>query len=313
MNKGNRLKKIILADYYGFCMGVKRAISLTEETVARYGKVTILKEIVHNEAIVEKFKQAGIGQSIHIADIDGGTVVIPAHGASPEVFKEAEIRGLAVVDATCPLVIRIHKIVKRLAENGYHILHFGDNAHDETLGIVGHAPDRVTVVPNIEALRALGPIEGKLALTSQTTARVSGFVEIEREAKKKYPQIELFNTICNATNQRQVAIMDLAPWVDLMLVVGSESSANSKRLAQISKAICGRAYLIDNARDIKSEWFSAHGANIEVVGLSAGASTPDFLIDGAIERLKEIAGCAIEVVYPPRKSVRNELAIDDDD
>ena len=307
------MKKIIIAQHYGFCMGVKRAIAIAEETAGTNGNVTILNEIVHNEAIVEKFRREGVGQSFSLDDIDSGTLIISAHGASPEVFREAEEKGLKVVDATCPLVIRIHKIVKKLAENGYYVLHFGDDKHDETIGIVGHAPDRVTVIPTLEALEALGPIDGKLAMTSQTTARVSDFVEVERLAKEKYPQIEIFNTICNATNQRQAAIMDLAPRVDMMLVVGSESSANSKRLAQISKAICGIAYLINSPDDIRKDWIEIAAKRIDVVGLSAGASTPDFLIDGAIQKLQEFGGGAVEVIYPEKRMAKNRLALAEED
>lgn len=307
------MKQIIIAQHYGFCMGVKRAIAIAEETAGSNGSVTILNEIVHNEAIVEKFRREGVGQSFSLEDVKEGTLIISAHGASPEVFRKAEERGLKVVDATCPLVIRIHKIVKKLAENGYHVLHLGDDKHDETIGIMGHAPDKVTVIPTLDALEALGPIDGKLAMTSQTTARVSDFVEVERRAKEKYPQIEIFNTICNATNQRQAAIMDLAPKVDMMLVVGSESSANSKRLAQISKAICGIAYLINSPDDIRSGWFEYSDKKIDVVGLSAGASTPDFLIDGAIAKLQEIGGGEVEVVYPEKRMAKNRLALADDD
>ncbi|SYZ72742.1 4-hydroxy-3-methylbut-2-enyl diphosphate reductase [Candidatus Zixiibacteriota bacterium] len=306
------MNKIIIAQHYGFCMGVKRAIAITEETMAIDGNVTILNEIVHNEAIVEKFRREGVGQATSVADIKGGTVIISAHGASPEIFRRAEARGLKIIDATCPLVIRIHKIVKKLAENGYHVLHFGDSRHDETIGIVGHAPEKVSVISSLEDLAALPAFEGKLAMTSQTTARVSDFAEMEVAAKVKFPQIEIFNTICNATSQRQAAIMDLAPKVDLMLVVGSESSANSKRLAQISRAICGLAYLINTAEDIKPEWFSNPSRKIDVVGLSAGASTPDFLIEGAIERLKAIAESDVEVVYPHKRDLQNRLALRDD-
>ncbi len=304
------MKRIIIAEHFGFCMGVKRAISLTEETGVLDRKVTILKQIVHNEAVVEKFKREGVGQAATIDEIDGGTVIIPAHGASPDIFSRAHERGLKVIDATCPLVIRIHKVIKKLAENGYCILHFGDHTHDETIGIVGHAPDRVTVIPNLEALRSIGQVDGKVALTSQTTARVSDFVEIEEAAKLKFPQIEVFNTICNATNQRQAAVMDLAPHVDMMLVVGSVSSANSKRLAQIARALSSHGYLINSARDIDPDWFRRDGRSIEIVGLSAGASTPDFLIEGAIERLKEIAGGTVEVIYPRRKAAKNRLFLE---
>lgn len=303
------MKKIIVADYYGVCMGVKRAISLTEETALKGDKVTIFREIVHNEAIVEKFRSEGIGQAKSIDAINGGTAIIPAHGASPEIFRKAAAKGLNVVDATCPLVIRIHKIIRKLADGGYQILHFGDSEHDETIGIVGHAPDRVTVIARASDLDKINPAGQKIALTAQTTASISDFEKIEKVARRKFPRIEIFNTICNATSQRQAAITRLAPQVDIMLVVGSKSSANSNRLAQISKSLCNRAYLIDSAEDIEPAWFRDGNNPVDIVGLSAGASTPDFLINGAIEKLKDIAGCPIEVIYPEEDSRENILAL----
>jgi 4-hydroxy-3-methylbut-2-enyl diphosphate reductase len=302
------MKKIIIADHYGVCMGVKRAISIAEETACRFKDVTIFKEIVHNEAIVEKFRAEGVGQARSIDNVDSETVIIPAHGASPDVFQKAQKKSLRVIDATCPLVIRIHKIIKKLADSGYHILHFGDRRHDETIGIVGHAPDKVTVISSTEEIKKLAHHQGKIALTSQSTARVADFQAIEKEARRRFPQIEVFNTICNATTQRQEAITRLAPRVDLMLVVGSKSSANSNRLVKISKTMCRQAYLIDSADDIKPEWFDGNN-RVEIVGLSAGASTPDFLIEGAIRKLKSLAEGSVQVVYPKKNSRRNELAL----
>jgi 4-hydroxy-3-methylbut-2-enyl diphosphate reductase len=296
------MKKIILAEHLGFCMGVKRAISISRKAASGNKKVTIFKEIVHNEAVVEKFRADGIGQSKSLESVVDGTLIIPAHGATPEVFKEAGDKGLKVIDATCPLVIRIHKIIDRLARDGYRILHFGDGDHDETIGIVGHAPTRVTVIAGLNDLEKVESGNGKMALTSQTTAPVNDFAKIESRAKEKFKNIEVFNTICHATSDRQAAIMKLAPMVDLMLVVGSSSSANSKRLCQISKTLCSRAYLINSAEDIKAEWFNESDGQIAVVGLSAGASTPDFLIKAAIERLREIGGEKVDVLYPPDDS-----------
>ncbi len=303
------LKKIIIAEYYGFCMGVEKAILTTREAMRRNGRVTILNEIVHNDAVVEEFSRAGVGQSTSIDKIKTGTVIISAHGASPDILRKAEEQGLKIVDATCPLVIRIHKIVKKLAEDGYFIIHFGDPEHDETIGIVGHAPEKMTVIHDRAALNALKISNGKLALTSQTTARVSDFNEIEKAVRKKYPQVKVFNTICNATCQRQAAIMQLAPRVDMMLVVGSKTSANSKRLVQISEAICGRSYLIDSADDIRLEWLTPDDKIIEKIGLTAGASTPDFLIEGAIEKLKSLAGHNVKIVYSRKRKRRNKLLI----
>ncbi|MBN2227358.1 MAG: 4-hydroxy-3-methylbut-2-enyl diphosphate reductase [candidate division Zixibacteria bacterium] len=303
------LKKIIVADHYGFCMGVKNAISIARETAALADTCTILKEIVHNDAVVENFKRKGVEQARSIDAISDGTVIIPAHGVSPEVLRKAERKGLKIVNATCPLVIRIHKIVKKLAEEGYRVLHFGDPDHDETVGIVGWAPERVEVIASLEALNAYPDYEGKLALTSQTTARSADFAAVEQEARRRFPQIEVFNTICNATNQRQEAIVKLAPNVDLILVVGSPSSANSNRLVRISRTICSESYLINSADDILVDWFTGTKP-IATVGISAGASTPDFLIAGAIDRLRDMADREIEVVYPSGRRRDNRLAMD---
>ncbi|UCD93548.1 MAG: 4-hydroxy-3-methylbut-2-enyl diphosphate reductase [Candidatus Zixiibacteriota bacterium] len=306
------LKKIIIAEHYGFCMGVKRAISIARDTMGTDDRVTILKEIVHNDAVVEEFQKAGVGQSFSIDSVENGTVIIPAHGASPDVFEKARSRGLNVVDATCPLVIRIHRIIRKLAEDGYHIVHYGDPEHDETKGIVGHAPNRVIVISDLDNLNRVKSSEGRIALTSQTTARDVDFQQIERAVKVKFPRAEVFNTICNATKQRQDAVMELAPRVDMMLIVGSRTSANSNRLALISGSICKTSYLINTADDIELKWLTESAGIIEVVGLSAGASTPDFLIDGAIERLREVACEPVEVVYPKKKAKRNTLALKND-
>jgi len=304
-----KLKKIIIAKHYGFCMGVKRAISIAEETMANNGNVTILNEIVHNDAIVEKFAKSGVGQSSNIDNISDGTVIISAHGASPEIIEKGRRKGLKIIDATCPLVIRIHKIIKRLADNGYQVFHFGDPDHDETIGIVGHAPGKVTVVRDIQSLKSMEGCEGKLALTAQTTARIADFEEIEKAARKICPSVEIFNTICNATSQRQMAIMDLAPRVDLMLVVGSKTSANSTRLSKIASAICERTYLINSADEIEPGMFENSGHAIEIIGLSAGASTPDFLIEGVKERLLEMAENRVEIEYSGKRCRTNELVL----
>ena len=301
--------KIIIARHFGFCMGVKRAIAIAEDNATVDDKVTIFREIVHNDAIVERFKKMGIGQSDVVENIDRGTVIIPAHGASASVFDAARARGLNIVNATCPLVIRIQKIVKKLAQDGYLIVHFGDRHHDETIGIVGHAPNNVRVIGSLADLDTIDHRVGPIALTSQTTARQTDFEIIVGEVRKRYPQVEIFNTICDATSQRQEAIMELAGQTDLMLVVGSTSSANSNRLVRISRSLGVESYLINSADDIREEWF-VNRDDDNVVGLSAGASTPDFLIEGVIARLQDIVRCEVEVVLPPRQNHSNRLALD---
>lgn len=303
------LKKIFIASHHGFCMGVKRAINIAEETGAEtIGQVTILNEIVHNEAVVDKFNRQGVKQAFSVEDVGEGTLIISAHGIAPAVIEKARAKGLRVVDATCPLVSRIYTIINRIVANGYYVIHYGDPDHDETHGIVGHAPDHITVVSSREELLSL-PDWGdrKLGLTVQTTAHLEHFSEVEKLARQKWPHIEIFNTICDATTLRQNAVMDLAPRVDMMLVVGSQSSANSRRLARISQAICGKGLLIASAGNIDPAWFGGD-QGVEAVGISAGASTPDFLVEEVIERLLEISGGTAEVIFPEKRKRRRKGA-----
>jgi len=303
------IRKIILARHMGFCMGVKRAIAIASETADKRlpsEKVTILKEIVHNEAVVDSFRRRQVGQESSVDGVDEGTLIISAHGVAPAVVREAEHKGLTVVDATCPLVSRIYKTILEAIGEGFHIIHFGEPHHDETAGIVGHAPDRITVVATKDELLALPAWpERKLGLTVQTTAHAELFEEIQTAAREKWPGIELFNTICNATTQRQSAIAELAPSVDMILVVGSRSSANSKRLVQLSQAACGQGRLIGSSSDIDPVWFDGEDG-VETIGISAGASTPRFLVEEVIECLVALSGGTAEVVRPPQRKGRSE-------
>ncbi len=299
------LKKIHIARHYGFCMGVKRAINIAEDTAEKEGgRVTILNEIVHNDAVVENFRAMGVGQAFSVDEVTEGTLIISAHGVAPDVKRRARERGLNVVDATCPLVERIYVIIEKIVANGFHVIHYGDPDHDETRGVVGHSPGNITVASTTAELLALPEWKDrKLGLTIQTTAHTREVTKVEKLALQKWPHIEVFNTICNATTQRQSAIMDLAPNVDMILVVGSKTSANSNRLARIADAICGKGILIGSADDIKKEWFDEQ-QKVEKVGISAGASTPDFLVDAVIKRLVEISDGTAEVVVPPKKRRR---------
>ncbi len=294
------LKRVYLARHQGFCMGVERAINIAEETAQKRcpgERVTILNEIVHNDAVVERFKNDGVDQALSLEDVREGTLIISAHGIAPGVVSAAERKGLKVVDATCPLVTRIYKIILKAIDDGLHIIHFGDSHHDETAGIVGHAPDHITVAGTIEELLALPDWpRRKLGLTVQTTAHENDFREIERLARQKWPGIEVFNTICNATTRRQEAILEMAPLVDMILVVGSQSSANSNRLATISQKACGSGRLIGSEADIKPDWFRGE-AGVENIGVSAGASTPQFLVDAVLSRLVQISGDRAEIVH----------------
>ena len=287
------LKEIIVARHQGFCMGVKRAIKIAEETGRNREtgeRVTILNEIVHNEAVVERFRSEGVRPSLSVDDVPDGTLIISAHGVGPDVIEKAKAKGLKVVDATCPLVSRIYRIIERIIAGGGHIVHFGDPDHDETAGILGHAPARISLIANREELLALPDWpDRKLGLTVQTTAHVAVFDEIRTLALKKWPHIEVFETVCKATTHRQTAVLELTPAVDLVLVVGSRTSANSNRLVNISRDAGSRGYLIGSQEDIKVEWFK-EDKNVDKVGVSAGASTPQFLIEEVIDRLVAISG-----------------------
>ncbi len=293
------LKKIVIARHQGFCMGVKRAIRIAEETAEKHlGRqpVTILKEIVHNEAVVEHFRCMGVGQQYHVKDVESGALIISAHGVSPDVVRTARARGLTIIDATCPLVSRIYRTITDAIDKGFYIIHFGDPDHDETAGIVGHAPDRITVAATIDDLRALPDWPGrKLGMTVQTTAHTSLYEDVARAAQEKWPGIQMFNTICNATTQRQQAITEMASQVDVILIVGSLSSANTNRLVKLSQDTCGDGRLIQNKDEIDPRWFDN---GVQAVGVSAGASTPQFLVDEVIQRLVELSGGRAVVEHP---------------
>jgi 4-hydroxy-3-methylbut-2-en-1-yl diphosphate reductase len=300
------IRKIIVARSYGFCMGVKRAIKIARETAEQAdGPVTILNEIVHNDAVVEDFRNQGVSQKFNVTDVDCGTLIISAHGVAPGVKADALAKGLSVVDATCPLVSRIYDIIAEVVPKDYYIIHFGDRNHDETTGVYGHAPDRITVVSSVAELdRYPAWTERKLGLTVQTTMGLEDFREFEAAARKKWPHIETFDTICNATSKRQTAIMDMASDVDMILVVGSATSANSNRLADISRRLCGRGELIGSDADIREEWFTGKNEPVATVGVSAGASTPDFLVGAVIDRLVELSGGSAQVVHQEKEDGR---------
>lgn len=304
------IKKIIIARSYGFCMGVKRAIKIADETARKSdGPVTILNEIVHNEAVVEDFRRKGVGQKFSVDDVDKGTLIISAHGVEPGIKREAGEKGLTVIDATCPLVNHIYKIIHKLIPQGYYLIHFGDRNHDETRGVVGHAPDRITVISSLDELDQYPKWrDRKLGLTVQTTMWTEDFKAFREAAKIKWPHIETFDTICDATDKLQSAVADMAPVVDIVLVVGSQASANSKRLANISQMLCGRGELIGSAEDIKPDWFQGENEGITRVGVTAGASTPDFLVLAVIDRLVELSGGVAEVVQQAKSPGKSQVA-----
>ena len=279
--------KVYLAEYAGFCMGVQRAIDLAHKTASEEAApVFVLHEIVHNNSVVKDLAARGVKSVDSVDEVDKGTLIISAHGAAPEVIKKAQAKGLKVVDTTCPLVSKIDRIITRLTGSGHTIFLLGDKDHAEVKGLKAVAPDVTHVFRFLEEIDSLPLVEGPAALVSQTTQNIKFFEEVVKKIKARYPQAEIYNTICDATEKRQTAAMELGKQVEIMITVGSRNSANSKRLQEVAETVAPKSYLVDNANELEPQWFSG----VSKVGVTAGASTPDILIDGVIERIKSFGG-----------------------
>jgi 4-hydroxy-3-methylbut-2-enyl diphosphate reductase len=278
--------KIYLAKYRGFCPGVRRAIRIAYQTRQKAeGTVAILKEIVHNAAVVNELEKAGLSKVENIESARGGTLIISAHGIAQSEIARAESLGLNVVDATCPLVKHIHRTAREYVDKGYTVVLFGDPGHDEVKGIVAVAPDKINVVDKLTDIAALPQFDKPVALISQSTRSLESFELAATELKKHFGKIAVTNTICRPTIDRQKSIKELAKKAQLIIVVGSKNSANSKRLAEIGGSMGAKSFLVDNASEIVPDWF----ANVDIVGVTAGASTPEYLVKKVIKKISEIA------------------------
>ncbi len=284
--------KVYFAKELGFCWGVERAINLAAEAKSKYpGEVTILKEIVHNRQVVDFFKKKGVGQQDTLDSIKNGTLVISAHGLSPKLKADARRKGLNIVDTTCPLVENVHIYTRQLLKEGYQVVLYGEPGHDEVQGVMGIDGKNVHLLAELEDIKDLPQFEnGKVALITQTTRGVRAFAEVCRQMQEIYPDIKIVNTICDATDQRQAAIHELAPDMDLVLVIGSQSSGNSQRLRDIARELCGQAYLIDHPSQIDWKWFDG----VEKLGITAGASTPNFAVEAILKAVHAGKGIDLE-------------------
>ncbi|MHB1605159.1 MAG: 4-hydroxy-3-methylbut-2-enyl diphosphate reductase [Leptospirales bacterium] len=277
---------IFLPEYAGVCVGVKRAINLAHKTAENAtGPVFILHEIVHNTHVVKDLSDRGVRSVDEVMEVDKGTLLISAHGVSPAVIADARARNLEVVDTTCPLVSKIHRIVKTLASKDYTIFLLGEKNHDEVMGVQGVAEENIHIFHRKEEISSLPMTTGPVALVSQTTQSIKYFDEILELLQDRYPQLEIHNTICDATEKRQTSALAIAGDMDVMITVGSMSSANSRRLQEVSAGLCPASYLVDSASEVDGSWFSGG----ERVGVTAGASTPEWLIEGVILKLMEIS------------------------
>ncbi len=302
---GDTLKEIVLAGPRGFCAGVERAIDIVELALQVCPPpVYVRKEIVHNRDVVEALHRKGAIFVDELNEVpDGATVIFSAHGISPAVREEAERRGLKVIDATCPLVTKVHLEAMRYAREGYSIILVGHADHDEVIGTTGEAPDRIHVISHPDEVDKLDlPNPDKVAYLTQTTLSVDDTREVIEALRQRFPRIvgPSKNDICYATQNRQAAVKAVAGEVDVVLVIGAANSSNANRLREVSAAIGTRAYLINDIREVKPEWFE--GASR--VGITAGASTPELLVTEAVEALKRHREVEVREVHVVDEDVR---------
>ena len=280
-------KRVLLAAPRGYCAGVDRAVVTVEKALDLYGApVYVRKEIVHNKHVVSTLEARG---AIFVSENDevpeGQTVIFSAHGVSPAVHESAAQRNLKTIDATCPLVTKVHHEVKRFAAEGLTILLIGHEGHEEVEGTAGEAPDRIILVDGVDGIKDIKvPDENKVAWLSQTTLSVDETLTTVAALKKRFPNLmdPPSDDICYATQNRQVAIKEISPKADLVLIVGSRNSSNSVRLVEVALEYGTKAaYLIDYAAEVKDEWF----VGVEVIGVSSGASVPEILVQDLIKEL----------------------------
>jgi 4-hydroxy-3-methylbut-2-enyl diphosphate reductase len=282
-------KRVLLAAPRGYCAGVDRAVITVEKALALYGApVYVRKQIVHNVHVVTSLEAKG---AIFVDETDqipeGQTVVFSAHGVSPMVHEEAAARNLKTIDATCPLVTKVHHEVRRFATEDAEILLIGHHGHEEVEGTAGEAPDKVRIVDGLEGARTIVPTPGKnLIWLSQTTLSVDETMETVAILKERFPDIQAppSDDICYATQNRQEAIKVIAPQADLVIVVGSQNSSNSVRLAEVALEYGAKvSHLIDYAEEIQDHWFNG----VETIGVTSGASVPEILVKDVLATLAE--------------------------
>jgi len=281
--------KVLLANPRGFCAGVYMAIDVVNRVLdlCPGEPIYVYHEIVHNKHVVDRFRGRGVTFVNHISEApEGSIVVFSAHGVSPSVVRQAKERHLTAIDATCPLVTKVHMEALRYSRKGYHILLIGHRGHDEVEGTVGHAPDNITVVESPEDVEQLTVADPEhLAYLTQTTLSLDDAERIIAALKKRFPSIKAppSEDICYATTNRQIAVRQLAPQCDLVLVIGSRNSSNSVRLTEIAEGIGTRAILLDDQTELQEGWFEGVGS----VLVTAGASAPEDLVRDIVTELVE--------------------------
>jgi 4-hydroxy-3-methylbut-2-en-1-yl diphosphate reductase len=291
-------KRVLLAEPRGYCAGVDRAVETVERALEKHGApVYVRHEIVHNRHVVETLAKAG---AVFVEDNDevpeGAIVVFSAHGVAPTVHESAAARDLRVIDATCPLVTKVHNEAKRFARDDYDILLVGHEGHEEVVGTAGEAPDHVQLVDGPDSVDKVSVRdENKVIWLSQTTLSVDETMETVKRLRQRFPKLHdpPSDDICYATQNRQVAVKAMAPECELVIVVGSRNSSNSVRLVEVAlNAGSHAAYLVDYADDINPAWLEG----VTTVGVTSGASVPEVLVRGVLERLAEFGFDTVQPV-----------------
>lgn len=302
------VKKVILLKPRGFCAGVVRAIDVVRLALERYGApIYVRKEIVHNRYVVEDLRRAGAVFVEELEEVPAGArVIFSAHGVAPAVREEAERRGLEVIDATCPLVTKVHLEAVRYARQGYTIVLIGHQDHDEVIGTLGEAPACTVVVNSAEEVDRLAPKDPqRICYITQTTLSLDETQEIVARLKARFPCIQAprAQDICYATQNRQSAVKAAAGQCDLLLVVGSQNSSNSKRLVEVARRAGVQAHLVDEAREVEKGWLEG----VETVGVTAGASAPEHLVEELVESLRNHGFDQAEALSLEEEDVRFAL------
>jgi (E)-4-hydroxy-3-methyl-but-2-enyl pyrophosphate reductase len=274
------------ASVQGFCFGVAITVKKAEEAIASREKVTTLGHVVHNPQMVESLQARGLQNAASVDEVDAGALFVRAHGLPVEVFDQAQSKGLEVIDATCPMVTKIHVQAERLKADGYKIIVIGDPQHPEVRGTLSHVPG-AWCIQTVEDVAKL-PRASRVGVVVQSTWSGIGFTEVVQALAAKYYEVRAVNTICTDTHNRQNEALRLASDVEVMVVVGGKTSANTKHLAELSESHGARAYHIEGPDELQADWF--HG--VKVAGLMSGASTPGWLVDRVEARMEELAASA---------------------
>ena len=288
------VRDVVLAEPRGFCAGVDRAIEIVERALQKFGApIYVRHEIVHNTHVVQNLKSRGAIFIEELSEVPAGaTLVFSAHGVSKAVQQEATARGFRIFDATCPLVTKVHVEVAKLHKEGYEFIMIGHKGHPEVEGTMGQLSDGIYLVEDVADVHKVQPRQTeRLAVVTQTTLSVDDAAEISAAVQARFPQVRRpkQQDICYATQNRQDAVKILSPQVDILVVVGSPTSSNSNRLAELANRLGTEAYMVDGPADVKSAWFEGKSR----VGLTAGASAPEVLVQAVIQHIRALGAISV--------------------